>query len=248
MDIQIWTHSLVSVFIVSLISFVGAFGLALKEERLRKILIYLISFSAGALLGDVFLHILPEMSETAFGAKEGFYVLFGIVLFAMLEGVVWWHHSHTEHKEEIHSMVYLSQAGDTLHNFMDGIIIAAAYFISLPVGIATTFAVIFHEIPQELGNFAVLIHGGWKVKKALLYNFLSALASVLGALLVLVFLGKTAEVPSWLVAFSASSFIYLAMSDLLPEIQKQRENKNSFLLLLFFVLGMSAMGLILLLE
>ena len=246
--ITVWFYTLLSVFIVSLISFVGVLGLAVKPERLKKWLIYLISFSAGALLGDVFLHIFPEMAEAGFGSLEGFYVIVGIFVFFALERFVWWHHSHSEHGEEVHSMVYLTQTGDTLHNFIDGIIIAASFFISVPVGIATTLAVIFHEIPQEIGNFAVLVHGGWKAKKALLYNFFSALSAVAGALLVLIFNRNSPDVPNWLTAIAASSFIYIAMSDLIPEIHKAREKKNSSLLLGSFILGVGAMALLLLLE
>lgn len=240
--------TLASVIVVSLISLVGVLAVAINPDKLKKVLLYLVSFSAGALLGDVFIHILPEMSVGGFSTKSGVYIIAGITLFFILEQFVWWHHSHSEHKEEIHSMVYLTQVGDTLHNFIDGMIIAAAYFVSVPVGIATTVAVIFHEIPQEIGNFAVLVHGGWKVKKALLMNFFSALSSVLGALLVIFFLRGLEEVPMWLIALAASSFIYIAMSDLLPELQKEKNGKKSFLLVICFILGILSMAGLLLLE
>jgi zinc and cadmium transporter len=245
---QIWIYSLVSVFIVSIISFAGAVTLVINNTKLKGWLLYLVSFSAGALLGDVFLHILPEMSAKGFGAKEGLYIIIGIFIFFALERFVWWHHSHSSHKEEIHSVVYLTQIGDSLHNFIDGVIIAASFFISLPVGLATTFAVIFHEIPQEIGNFAVLIHGGWSAKKALLYNFLSALAAVAGALVVLIFVRGISEVPSWLIAMAASSFIYISMSDLIPEIHKEENHKKSAWLLLWLILGVTVMGLLLFFE
>lgn len=245
---KIWVYALISVFVVSLISFVGAFALSVQPERLKKWLLYLVSFAAGALLGDVFLHILPEMSEQGFSGAAGLYILGGIFIFFALEKIVWWHHSHSEHAEEIHSSVYLTQVGDTLHNFIDGIIIAVSFIISIPVGIATTLAVIFHEIPQEIGNFAVLIHGGWTVKKSLIYNFLSGLSAVLGALVVLIFVPGLGRVPLWMTALAASSFIYVAMSDLIPEIHKETEIKKSLLLLVSFALGIVAMGLLLLLE
>ena len=240
--------TLVSVMVVSLISLIGVLAIAINPEKLKKVLLYLVSFSAGALLGDVFIHILPEMSESGFSAQSGMYIIGGITLFFILEQFVWWHHSHSEHKEEIHSMVYLTQVGDTLHNFIDGMIIAAAYFVSVPVGVATTIAVIFHEIPQEIGNFAVLIHGGWNVSKALLMNFLSALSAVLGALVVILFLRGMESVPMWLIALAASSFIYIAMSDILPELQKEKNGKKSFLLVICFILGILAMSSLLLLE
>lgn len=241
-------YILASVAIVSLISLVGVLAIAVNPEKLKKILLYLVAFSAGALLGDVFIHIVPEMSASGFSSLSGIYIVAGITLFFILEQFVWWHHSHSEHKEEIHSMVYLTQVGDTLHNFIDGMIIAAAYFVSVPVGIATTIAVIFHEIPQEIGNFAVLVHGGWKINKALFMNFLSALSAVLGALVIMVFLRNTAEVPMWLIALAASSFIYIAMSDILPELQKEKNGVKSLFLVICFILGILAMSSLLLLE
>ena len=246
MNVSVWI--IISVVVVSLISLVGVLAIALNPEKLKKVLLYLVSFSAGALLGDVFIHILPEMSEQGFSSQSGMYIIAGIVLFFILERFVWWHHSHSDHKEEIHSMVYLTQVGDTLHNFIDGMIIAAAYFVSVPVGIATTIAVIFHEIPQEIGNFAILVHGGWKIKKALLMNFFSALFSVLGALLVMLFLRTMEEVPMWLIALAASSFIYISMSDIMPELQKEKDGKKSAFLVFCFILGILAISALLYLE
>ena len=122
---MVWIYTLLSVFTVSLISLVGALTLAIHTEKLKRWLIYLVSFSAGALLG-MFLHILPEISERGFGAKEGFYALRNFCIRG-LEKFINWHHSHSEHEEEVHSMVYLTQAGDTLHNFIDGVIIAVSF-------------------------------------------------------------------------------------------------------------------------
>src|SRR3989344_3105337 len=212
---EAWLYTLASVIVVSLISLVGVFTLGIRHERLQRILFYLISFSAGALLGDVFIHILPEIMEGEGALRNGVYVLAGIMLFFVLERVLRWHHSHTSHREEIHSMVYLTIAGDALHNFLDGVAIAASFLVSVPIGVATASAVIFHEIPQEIGQFAILVHGGWSRKKALLYNFASALTAILGALLVLIFSRSFTEAPQLLLGLSAASFIYIAMSDLL---------------------------------
>lgn len=246
--IEIWVYTLISVIVVSLISLIGVFTLGIKQERLQQILFYLISFSAGALLGDVFIHILPEIMEGEAALQNGVYVLLGIMVFFVLERFLIWHQSHTSHKEEVHSMVYLTIVGDALHNFLDGIAIAASFLVSIPVGIATASAVIFHEIPQEIGQFAILIHGGWSRKKALLYNFFSALTAIAGAILVLIFSRSFEEAPTILLGFGAASFIYIAMSDLIPELQKEQNVKRSLLQLICMIAGIGVMALLLLLE
>lgn len=245
---QIWLYSLSSVVVVSLISLIGIFTLGIKQDRLQRILFYLVSFSAGALLGDVFIHILPEIMGGEAALQNGIYVLAGIMIFFVLERVLMWHHSHTSHKESIHSVAYLTIIGDALHNFLDGIAIAASFLVSIPVGIATATAVIFHEIPQEIGQFAILIHGGWSRKKALLYNFFSALTAVAGAVLVLIFSQTFEEAPTILLGFGAASFIYIAMSDLIPELQKEPNIKRSAVQLVWMLAGIGVMALLLLLE
>lgn len=246
--IEIWIYTLASVAAVSLISLIGIFTLGIKQERLQHILFYLISFSAGALLGDVFIHILPEIMQGEGALRNGSYVLAGIMLFFVLERFLIWHHSHSSHKEEIHSMVYLTIIGDALHNFLDGVAIAASFLVSIPIGIATATAVIFHEIPQEIGQFAILVHGGWSRKKALLYNFFSALTAIAGALLTLLFAQKFTEAPIVLLGLAAASFIYIAMSDLIPELQKERGVRQSILQLVWMIVGIVVMALLLLLE
>jgi len=246
--IQIWTYTLISVVVVSLISLVGIFSLAIRKERLQRALFYLVSFSAGALLGDVFIHILPEIMEGEGALRNGAYVLAGIMLFFVLERALMWHHSHSSHREEVHSVVYLTIVGDALHNFLDGVAIAAAFLAGIPIGVATATAVIFHEIPQEIGQFAILVHGGWSRKKALLYNFFSALTAIAGALLVLLFSRSFTEAPTVLLALGAASFIYIAMSDLIPELQKEQQVRRSVVQFVCMLAGIAVMALILLLE
>jgi len=245
---EIYIYTLVSVLVVSAISLIGVITLSLNEKFLRSILITLVSFSAGALLGDVFLHLLPEMAEVKFGPREGLYFLIGITAFFVLERFVFWHHSHSDHKEEVHSTVYLTMVGDSLHNFIDGMVIAVSFLVSVPLGIATTLAVVFHEIPQEIGQFAILIHGGWSKAKALWYNFLSALTAILGAAIVLVFTRNLVEVPSYLLAFAGASFIYIALSDLIPELHKEQSTSRAAVQFVWFLIGIGIMGLLLLLE
>lgn len=243
-----WLYTLGSVLVVSLVSLIGVLALAVRPERLERMLLYLVSFSAGALLGDVFIHILPEIMEGEGAVRSGAYVLAGIILFFVLERMLRWHHSHGSHDEGVHAVVHLTILGDALHNFLDGVAIAAAFLISVPVGIATAVAVIFHEIPQEIGQFAILVHGGWSQKKALLYNFVSALTAVAGALLVLLFAHSFDEAPTVLLGLGAASFIYIAMSDLLPELQKEHRLERSALQLAWMIIGIGVMALLLLLE
>lgn len=245
---EIWLYTLASVILVSVISLIGIFALGIRQDRLQRVLFYLVSFSAGALLGDAFIHLLPEIMTGESGLKNSLYVLAGIMLFFVLERFLMWHHSHGSHKEEIHSVVYLTIVGDALHNFLDGVAIAASFLVSVPVGIATATAVIFHEIPQEIGQFAVLVHGGWSRRKALLYNFFSALTAILGAILVLLFAQGLAGAPAPLLALGAASFIYIAMSDLIPELQREPQIRRSLLQLAFMVAGIGVMALLLLLE
>ncbi len=172
----------------------------------------------------------------------------GILFFFVMEKYNHWHPSQMEHKEEIHAVVYLAIVGDALHNFIDGLIIAGSFLINPALGIATALAVVFHEIPHELGNFAVLVHGGWSAKKALLYNFFSSFSAFFGGILVLTFARSLGNAPAFLLTLGASNFIYIAMSDLIPEIHKETESRKSWFLLLWFVLGIGAMALLLLAE
>ncbi len=242
--IAVWTYTLVSVLLISLISFVGVFSLGIRVKKLKTLLIYLISFSAGALLGDVFIHLLPEIvEEQGFGLSTSLGVLAGIVLFFIMEKVIHWRHCHMpiDKKEHIHAFAYTNLIGDGLHNFLDGIIVASSYLVSIPVGIATTIAVILHEIPQEIGDFGVLIHGGFSKRKALWLNFATALTAVIGAFLALVLNESIAGLQAWLVPIAAGGFIYIAGSDLIPELHKEVGVKQSLRQVFAFILGIAVM-------
>lgn len=245
---EIYVYIFASVLIVSFLSLIGVVTLGLQEKKLRSILLYLVSFSAGALLGDVFLHLLPEMAETGLGVAEGAYFLVGIVVFFLLEKFILWHHNHGEHEESIHSSVYLTTFGDSLHNFIDGLVIAASFLVDIRLGIATSLAVIFHEIPQEIGQFAILLHGGWSKAKATWYNFLSALTSVAGALVVVLFARNIQSAPSFLLAFAGASFIYIALSDIVPQLHKEESTRKSVYQIIWLIGGIVLMALLLHLE
>jgi zinc and cadmium transporter len=246
-----WLLGLTSVIIISAISLVGVLVLWLKDQQLKKILLYLVSFSVGGLFGDAFIHLIPEaMEESGFGTSISLLILFGILFSFVVEKFLQWRHCHIPtSSEHPHSFAYMNLFGDAVHNLIDGLIVGGSYIASIPVGISTTLAVIFHEIPQELGDFGVLIHGGFKKKKALWFNFLTALTAILGAVIAFA-VGTTLEgfIPL-LIPFAAGNFIYIAGSDLIPELRKDEPDpKKATLQVVSIILGVATMLLILLLE
>ena len=216
----------------SVFSLVGGIALLFKEKFAIKISHFLSAFAAGALLATSFLDLLPESLEHAreFSSDVNVFLwaLGGIIIFFLLERFVhWFHHAHTiEHKEPVKPTVPLIMFGDSIHNFIDGVAIAATFMISIPLGIITTFAVAAHEIPQEIGDFGVLLRKGVRRRNVLLFNLFSALTAVLGAVLTY-FIGNSIEayLPH-LLALTAGFFIYIALSDLIPEIH--HENRKGF--------------------
>ncbi|OGK17852.1 hypothetical protein A3G67_02905 [Candidatus Roizmanbacteria bacterium RIFCSPLOWO2_12_FULL_40_12] len=245
-----WFYSLLSVAIVSLISFVGVFTLSLNKQRLQDFLLYFVSFSAGALLGDVFIHILPEIAEEkGFTLSLSFYILVGIVTTFILEKVIHWHHAQDANKHKhLHPVTFLTLFGDGVHNFIDGAIIAASFMLNFQLGIATSIAVVLHEIPQEIGNFGVLVHGGFTKGKALFYNFLSALTAVIGALVVLVLGSQLEGSLTILTAYTAGTFIYIVGADLIPELHKEVSIRKNLIQFVWLLLGIVVMFSLLLLE
>jgi len=217
---------LISVIIISLLSLTGVFALAFNKKLLRKILLTLTSFAAGVLLAVAFFDLLPEAVELS-GDSAFVYVLIGLVMFFILERFIHWHHCHGE-VCDVHAEHYLNLIGDAMHNFLDGGIIAAAYLVDFRVGVATTIAVAAHEIPQELGDFAVLVSGGFSEKKALLFNFLTALTAIAGGLLTFYFSSIFDNLVPFIIALSAGGFIYIATADLLPAIAKET-NRNKMI-------------------
>lgn len=245
-----YLYAFISVIMVSLVSLIGVFSLSFKEEILRKYINFFISLAIGALLGDAFIHIIPE----AFNGKLGvtlpsILIIAGILLFFVIEKFVHWHH-HGEDKEEkhIHPVGKLILFTDGFHNLIDGAIIGASFLVSIPIGIATTLAVILHEIPQEIGDFAVLIHAGYTKKRALWLNFISALASVLGLMVVFVFGNIIENAALWFIPIAAGGFIYIAVADLIPELHKTKEVKYSLIQLGIIMLGILSMIVLTLLE
>ena len=241
--LMIYSYAFISIIIVSLISLIGVVLLSLREDLLRKYIFIFISVAVGALLGDAFIHLIPEaFSETDNSTRVSILIISGILLFFVLEKFLHWHH-HGEDMDEldIHPVGKLILFSDGVHNFLDGIIIAASFMVSVPVGIATTIAVILHEIPQEVGDFAVLLHSGYTKKRALCLNFLSALTALLGAAAFFIIGGVAESLNTYFLPIAAGGFIYIAVADLIPELHKTKEAKHSFYQLTAVVLGVFAM-------
>ncbi len=235
-----------STFLVSLVSFVGALILYLSDKFLNKILVVLISLSAGALMGDAFFHLIPE-SLKLIGFDERLilfsflYVVLGFCMLFILEQFIQWHHHHSVEHPEIKPFSYLILVSDGLHNFIDGLIIAASFGVNVSVGVATTIAVMAHEIPQELGDFGILIYAGFKKGKALFLNFLSAVSAVLGGIVGFFILEKIDSSIVFLLPIAAGSFIYIAAADLVPELKAKTSVRDSLLSFIIFLFGIGLM-------
>lgn len=241
-------YSILSSLVVSLISLIGLFLVFIKTKNLSKITLILVSFAIGSLLGDSFIHLIPQ-SFDFFSSKStsAFLILLGILIFFILEKILRWHHCHEVdcHQEEKH-VVTLNLVGDSVHNFIDGALIAASFQISIFVGLTTTLAVILHEIPQEIGDFGIMIHHGLSVKKTVFYNFITSLTSLLGVLLIS-FLNY--DFSFYLIPVTAGGFIYLALTDLIPELHRHDSKiPQSIVQLIFIILGIGFMSLLLFLE
>ena len=244
---NIWFWVLGSVFMVSLVAVIAFSFLPLAKKRLQNLLLYLVAFSAGALFGDAFIHLLPEVFEKmANKISFSLSVLAGILIFFVLEKFIRWRHCHIEVSERhLHPLAVLNLVGDGAHNFLDGIIIAASYLVSVPLGIATTLAVLFHEIPQEIGDAGVLMHTGISWGRAMFFNFLSALLAIAGAVVALLIGEGLIGASLAITAAAAGGFIYIAGSDLIPELQHNVEPKQSLKQFLALLAGILVMFLLL---
>lgn len=218
---------LIAVLIVSLVSVLGIL-IFFRKKTLNRILFFLVSFAAGTLLGAAFLDLLPEALEGGFKESVPIFILLGILSFFVLEKFLYWHHHHTGHEhEEVHGFTYLNILGDGIHNFLDGVVIAVSFMNNTSLGIVTTIAIIAHEIPQEIADFSILIYGGFSRAKALVCNFLVALTAVAGALAAYFFSSAIENSSVFMTSLAAGGFIYIASTDLIPEIHKEKDLRKS---------------------
>ncbi len=222
-----------------------ASGVLLIRDRLRATLVpWLVSYAVGALLGISMMGLLPESLESLPASRVFATLLGGILLFFILEKLVLWRHCHTHDCEVHESTVASVMIGDTFHNFVDGAVIAAAVLTSVPLGVSTAVAVTAHEIPQEIGDFAILLHAGYSRRKALLLNVLSALASAAGAIGAFLAFDIVPRTLPYFLVLAASSFLYVAMADLIPGLHRGRTDASSLRQIILIALGIATMVLL----
>ena len=242
---KIWIYTFLSIAIVSAASLIGIVALVLNNSFFKRIQSLLVSFAVGTLLGGAVLHLLPESMEHDHDRVAPIFVLISILAFFLLEKYLNAHRHYNGGTIKVKSFGILNLFADSLHNFLDGILIAAAFSVDVHTGIVATLAVLAHELPQEIGDFAVLVQAGYKVKKALLYNLISALSSFIGAFFILVFPTAGGELSHYILPLAAGGFLYIALADLIPELNTQSTVKRSLLQVVFMLAGILLMWLLL---
>lgn len=228
--------------LMSAIALIGSVTLLLDETTLKKLLLPLVALAAGTLLGGAFLHMIPAAVDKS-GNQLSIYlwVLLGFTLFLALEQFLQWHHCHRAPSEH-RPLTYLILIADGVHNFIGGLAVAGAFLIDVRVGISTWLAAAAHEVPQELGDFGILIHGGWKKGPALLYNFLSALTFLIGG--IIAYGASFTFDVTFLLPFAAGNFIYIASADLIPEIKHEDNARLNVIHLFSFLAGLGLLWLV----
>mgnify|MGYP005831059385 CR=1 FL=1 len=239
---------ILSTFMISLIAWIGCLSLFIKESVIDKILLLLVALSAGGLMGGAFLHLLPEaISEVGSDPSSILslfsYLLAGFCTFLVMEQFIEWYHEHYNlHCKK--PVSYLVLFSDLVHNFIDGLVVSGSFIVGIDLGLATTLAITLHEIPQELGDFAILVYGGFKKRNALLFNYASAVTSILGGIIGYYLSAIVSNLAIFLVSFSAGSFIYIAASDLIPEIKHSIGLGRNLTHFFTFLLGILLMYLL----
>jgi len=237
---MILLNIILATFSISLCVWVAIFFLFLKKETLSKITMFLVSLSAGALIGGAFLHLLPEASEVIESEKLFFIVLMSFVIFFLIEKIFHWRHCHKDNCD-VHTFGYMNLVGDSVHNLIDGLTLASVFLIDFKLGVVATLAIALHEIPQEIGDFGVLLHAGFHKTKALILNYIVASTVILGGVIGYFASFYVSGFMSYLLPIAAGGFIYIAGSDLMPEIRKEKDIKKSILSFIIFLSGIVLM-------
>ncbi len=265
----------ISIFVISCLSLIGVFMISIREQTLDRILFVLVAFATGTIFATAVLDLIPEsihhIEETGLGldiSNVFLVVLLGYVMFFIIERFIYWFHGHAHGKDEqlvcysniteggnisikkdhnIKTFALLNLLGDGLHNFLDGIVIMVGFLSGLENGIVITLAVLFHELPQEMGDFGILLYGGFSRKKAIFYNFASAMLALLGGLTALLLSESVEAFNAFILAFSGGGFLYIASTELMPELLKHKDMKKSIIQAVIFVLGLITILLFILL-
>jgi len=238
---NVWIGAVGSTLLVSLLSFTGILLLAMRANRLKQMVFILVSFAVGALFGNTFFMLIPESFAMIENTQLiGLLIVLGLVVMFILEKFIHWHHCHNvSHDHDAAPLGYISLITDSLHNFTDGVLIAAAWMASPEVGVATTLAVVVHEIPQEISDFGVLLHAGFSKRKAIFLNFVAACAAILGAVVTVMLGSVTEKFIVFILPFAAGGFIYLAGSDLIPELHRESSVRKSLIQLAAILAGLA---------
>lgn len=233
-----WIFTLLSVTIISLISLIGVIILTLNKKEAENKLLYLVGFSAGSMLGGAFYHLLPESLENHNIITVSTLALAGILTSYSIEILINWKLNRLQtSKNHPQAFIYMNLLGDGIHNFIDGMVVAGAFQIDNKLGLVTSIAIILHEIPQEIGDFAVLMYGGIEPKKALIYNLLSGTTAIFGAIVALTLSQYIDELSGLLIPFAFGNFLYIAGSDLVPKLRDEKNLFHSLVQLMFMVAG-----------
>lgn len=228
-------YSLVAALCVSLVSLAGVLFIGMNHKKMKHVLLWMVSFAAGSLIGGAFFHLLPEALEQTESLTVFKWVIIGFVAFYLMERILRWHHCHKPKCETHKVLGYQNLFGDGVHNFIDGLIIVSSFYVDTSLGIAVTFSILFHEVPQEIGDFGVLLYSGFSKTKALLFNFASAVLAIAGVVVGYFLMAKTEQIFLFLLPFAAGGFIYIGASDLIPELHREKNNKRSLISFAFFV-------------
>lgn len=229
--------------VMSAVALVGSVTLLLRPGTLKKVLRPLVAFAAGTLLGGALLHMLPG-AVRSMGAEPRVFLwaLAGFAVFFALEQFLHWHHCRHGYAESHAPLTYLVLLGDGLHNLLGGFAVAGAFIADVRLGVGAWLAAVAHEIPQEIGDFAILVHGGWERGRALLFNLLSALTFLAGGLLA--YAASFSFDVAFLVPFAAGNFIYIAASDLIPEVKEDRDLATNLIHFACFIAGIALLHLL----
>lgn len=240
---SILSSIIIATLLISSISLSAIFFLFFKKDILNRMTLLLVALSAGSFIGGAFLHLLPEAANKMDAEKMFTLVMFSFIIFFLMEKVLHWRHCHKDNCK-VHAFAYVNLIGDTVHNFIDGLIIGGSFLLDFQLGVASTLMIALHEIPQEIGDFAVMLHAGLERKKALFLNFLVALSVIFGGVFAYFASSHLENLMAYLLPFAAGGFLYIAASDLIPEIKKHATMKELINSFLMFLLGILLMYLV----